>query len=420
MLVRRELLGGLGACAAFPALPTAARANDAELARALDGRGSYAERLAELRRFDPAAFSPSRRIDLLTVRDALAIDAELSQVAPGGKTGGPYRVPPAEEGIWRLAHGARAYGLLLTRHLGAPVDPETAHRRFEQEIARLGKRADKLMRRQSLGSGSVGARYKRLFADPRGHYPDTDGGRDRAVADMNHQLDAALPRIASLVGTVPPECLRVRVRRMTAAEEAAGKSGYREMPGAEGPGAYFVDLKDIARRPSWSLVSVVHHELLPGHMIQGPMESAGNPHPLRLAYLPAFGEGWAIHAEERMAADGAYRGDPLGELGHIHWLLFRLARGLADTGIHHRRWSAAYARQRVETVQGEAAYFAAFDSDIDRIVREPGIRAGEALIWLGLADLAGAARSVAALRRIHERILVDGRKPMRMLREGQA
>ena len=416
-LARREILAGLAVAAAAPMRRARTTpATDFELAQALDAKGSYAERLARLASFDPAALTPSGRIDLLTVRAALAIDVELCRLIPGGNAEGPYRVPQAAEaGIWRHAGGARAYRLLLERQLGASIDPEAAHRRFEREIARLTRRADALMRGQGLRSGAVGARYRKLFADPRWHYSDSDAGRDRAVDDMNRLLGAAHARVALLIGEVPPECLAVRARRMSDAEEAAGKSGYRAMPAAGTPGAYFVDLKHIVRRPSWSLASVVHHELLPGHMVQGPIEAAARPHPLRLAYLPGFGEGWAIHAEQMMANDGAYRGDPMAELGHIHWLLFRLARGLADTGIHHRRWSVEQARAKIETCLGVPVYFAAFDPDVARIAQEPGNRTAEALAWLWLADLAETQRAPAALRALHQRVLVDGRKPMRML-----
>lgn len=415
-LARREILAGLAVAAAPMRSARAAPATDPELAQALDARGSYAERLGRLASFDPAALTSSGRIDLLTVRAALAIDIELCRLIPGGNAEGPYRVPQAgEAGIWRHAGGACAYRLLLERQLGASIDPEAAHRRFEREIARLTRRADALMREQGLRAGTVGARYRKLFADPRWHYPDSDAGRDRAVADMNRLLGAARARVPLLIGKVPPECLAVQTRRMTDAEEATGKSGYRAMPQVGRAGAYFVDLKQIARRPSWSLASVVHHELLPGHMVQGPIEAAAGPHPLRLAYLPSFGEGWAIHAEQLMAKDGAYRGDPLAELGHIHWLLFRLARGLADTGIHHRRWSVEQARAEMEACLGAPVYFAAFGLDIARIAQEPGNRAAEALAWLCLADLAETQRAPAALRELHQRVLVDGRKPMRML-----
>jgi len=420
-LRRRDLLGGLAASAVLPAMSAPARGTgaDAELVRLLDSEAPPAELLARLERLDPAALSPVRRLDLLTVRAALAIDVVLARLMPGGAAASPYRLPPSVEPSLSLhPEGARAYRLLLERQLGGVIDPEMAHRRMTLEAARLTRRAGVLMRGHGLRRGSVAERFAALFAEPRWHYPDSDAGRDRAVADMNRRLDAARPRLAALVGPVPGECLDVRARRMSRADEAAGRSGYRELPGPGRAGAYYVDLKDIARRPSWSLASVVDHELLPGHMVQGPIEAVAGPHPLRLAYLPAFSEGWAVHAEALMAADGAYRAEPLAELGHIHWLLFRLARGLADTGIHHRGWSLARARDEVEAVQGVPVYFAAFEPDIERIGRDPGLRAAEALTWLELS--AAAQRSPGGPRQFHQRMLRDGRRPLRLLRESGA
>lgn len=417
-LRRRDVLGGLAAAAALPALPAFGQSGgDARLREALDGLATlpdYDTRLARLDGVDLASLPPSALIDLRTIRSALAIDSQLAHLVPGGKTDGPYRLPRSSEGIWQHADGAVAYALLLERHVGERVDPETAHRRFEREAARLGARADRLMRAAGFAKGAVGARFTAMFADPRWHYADDDAGRDAAVADMNRCLDAARKALPALIGPVPRISLDVGARRMNRTDEAAGKQGYRQLPSPGRSGAYFVDLKHIRRRPRWSLGSVVHHELLPGHMVQLPIEAAANPHPLRVAYLPAFSEGWAIHAEQLMADHGAWRGRPLDELGHIHWLLFRVVRGLVDTGIHHRRWSAVRARAELDRLQGVPAYFAPFDMDLDRILGDPAVRAAEALVWLGLADRVRGRRGVA-LRRIHQQILAGGRKPLSML-----
>ncbi len=85
------------------------------------------------------------------------------------------------------------------------------------------------------------------------------------------------------------------------------------------------------------------------------------------------------------------------------------AGGLADTGIHHRRWDLAEARRRLEALHGEPAYFAPFDADLQRIRAEPGIRAAEALTALTLSDF-------ASNRATTRRALVDGRVPTRLLR----
>ncbi|MGK6318288.1 DUF885 family protein [Sphingomonas sp. DT-204] len=312
-------------------------------------------------------------------------------------------------GMWRLPNGAEYYALLLDRQFGFAGDGAAAHRRFLAKAEELTRAADALLRRLGRREGSVGERIAAAFRDPAHLYRDDDASRTRADADMNRILVSARARVPALIGPVPPECLNVAVRRMSPADEAARRGGYRELPTPDGrPGGYFVDLGDIRRRPSWSLGSVVHHELIPGHMIQLPMEARAAPHPLRLGYAPAFAEGWAIHAEQLMARDGADAGDDLMLLGHIHWLLFRIVRAVIDTGVHAERWSVSEARQKLRMMQGEPAFFAAFDQDVDRICLEPAVRAGEAEAWLALAE-AGAGRSGATLRRFHQAVLVHGR-----------
>ncbi|RZM33699.1 MAG: DUF885 family protein, partial [Sphingomonas sp.] len=170
------------------------------------------------------------------------------------------------------------------------------------------------------------------------------------------------------------------------------------------PGAYVVDLKDIRRRPSWTLPSVVAHELLPGHMIQLGLEGATPPHPLRIDYASAFVEGWGIYAEQLAEKAGAYA-DPHDALGHIHWLRFRVARALVDLGIHLHGWSIEQARERLIEWQGEPAYFAPFDVELARIPLEPATRVAEAMAWLTIADTDRGKSPVA----YHTALLAHGR-----------
>ncbi|MEG8016957.1 DUF885 family protein [Sphingomonas sp. LR55] len=198
-----------------------------------------------------------------------------------------------------------------------------------------------------------------------------------------------------------PERQRPRVIRK---EIAAGRGGYREVPTPTQAGAYVVDLKDIRRRPRWTLPSVVAHELLPGHMIQLGLEGASPPHPLRIEYASAFVEGWGIYAEQLAEKAGAYT-DPHDALGHIHWLLFRVTRALVDLGIHLHGWSIGQARDRFTEWQGQPAYFAPFDIELARIPLEPGIRVAEALAWLAIVDQS-RSRSATAY---HRSLLLPGR-----------
>jgi uncharacterized protein (DUF885 family) len=174
------------------------------------------------------------------------------------------------------------------------------------------------------------------------------------------------------------------------------------------PGSYFVDLSDIRRRPDWSLASVVHHELLPGHMIQLPLDARARPHSFRIEYTAGFSEGWAIYAEELMARQGAFASDDRARLGFLHWMMFRLCRSIIDTGVHTERWSVREARETLERMQGEPAFFATFDQDIERVCLEPGVRVGETLAWLALSERCSAG-SAAGLSRRNRAAIGDGR-----------
>jgi uncharacterized protein (DUF885 family) len=281
----------------------------------------------------------------------------------------------------------------------------------------ISARANLVLRRLGYRKGSVGARIRAAFDDPRFLYSDDDAGRDRAVADMNAWLAKVGPSLPALFGPLPPECLDVAAVRMTRREEADGKAGYRTLPAPGKPGAYYPDLKRIRERPSWTLPAVVHHELLPGHMIQLPIEAAADPHPLRLEYAPAFAEGWAIYAEQLMAAEGAFAGDDHALLGHLHWMLFRIGRGLVDTGVHIGQETLAQTSSKLASLQGEAGYFAPMAQDIERICIEPAMRAAEALTWLGIARLGADARRKGpqSLRNFHRKLLANGRRRFAMI-----
>lgn len=320
--------------------------------------------------------------------------------------------PPA--GMAALPDGDRYYALLLRRTSGDDVDAEALGRRLRREHAAVRARAERLFAQIGRSSGSIGARYRALWREPRWRYPNDDAGRDRAVADMNRALADAAVYLPRWFGPLPPQVHAVRAARMSSTEEAAGTQGYRTLPDSDRPGRYVVDLREIERRPAWTLPAVVHHELLPGHMVQMPLEALAAPHPLRLDYAQAFVEGWAIYAEGMAAAAGLYRADPYGALGYCHWRLFRLCRALADLGIHLRGWSTDRALAFWQEELGEPAYFAPFASDLDRIVLEPATRAAEAASWLAIEDLARGR----VLLSFHKSLLQHGRMRTDMLGTG--
>jgi uncharacterized protein (DUF885 family) len=297
---------------------------------------------------------------------------------------------------------AESYAQSLAKTWGGPLDPTAAHRRALAEVRRLQGRAEVLLRGQGLTRGSVAERIAALFADERHLYPDNDAGRDRAVAEMNARLAALRPRLAQAFGDLPIPI--AEVRRMSAADVARGRGGYRDPP------AYYVDLKAIRERPSWTLPSVAFHETVPGHALQATLQSSD---PAKQPYVSAYSEAWATYAEQLAADLGAYAGDPLGEIGYLHWRLFRMARVVADTGQGALGWSVDRALAAMRDLQGHAIAFATLEVDVARIRQQPGAAAAQGLGVLEIARLRPSRHT--EWPQFHRTIVADGPWPCSML-----
>ena len=313
----------------------------------------------------------------------------------------PARVRPSAE-----------YRSLLATAYGAPVDPTAAHRAAQAACAAAQARADVLLRGQGLAAGGVGERLRLLMKDPRWLYPDTDAGRDRAVAEMNAYLSAVRTLLRTALGDLP--IAPAQVRRMSAADVAAGRGGYREPPAGGKPGAYYVDLRAIRDRPDWTLRSVAYHEVTPGHLLQLPLQAAACPPEARIKASAAYFEAWAIYAEQLCADLGAFAGDPRGEIGYLQWRLFRLGRVVADTGLHALGWSRGQAIAAMTDLQGRSVAFITIEADVDRMLAAPGKYAAEGLGALSLA--AWRPRDRARWPAFHRAVLAGGPRPFGDLR----
>ena len=381
MTTRRAVLAG---AAALALLPGRGRAEGATFRAALDAveatLGDPQQALAMLDRIDSRGLTVSQQLDLSTARAGLRADLAIMAARP---------LTPA---------------LLLRRKVGDGIDPIAAAHRLEAERRHCAARADHLFTRLGVRGTDTGARFSALWRDPRYQFPDSAA----ALADMNlwlARLRAALP---TLIGQVPLYCLNVRASAPTPADLASGHLGYRTLPTPATSGGYVPDFARLADRPRFTLPSVVAHELLPGHMIQMPLEAAADPHPLRLRYAPGFGEGWGIYAERLIADAGFYARHPAAELGYLHWCLFRIGRALVDLAIHGDGLSLTEARARLVAWQGEPAYFAPFDADLARIAKEPMVRAAEMLSALSIEDGA-RGRTGKRRARYHHLLLANGR-----------
>lgn len=377
------------------------------LIAAADGPADAARAMLD----EAAKLPPSERIVLLGRIDRRALPPALAL-----DVGAALRGAELEAAIAAAADPGARYALQLRLQSGTDATPAEAYAWSLDRAQSVTGRAGRLLAAEGLTQGSTADRLRQLARDPRYLYSDDDAGRDRAVADMNRWLVAARARLPQQFGMIPAAVDHVAVRRMSPADEAAGKAGYRTIPSYDGatPGAYFVDLHDIRRRPDWTLPSVAHHETLPGHLLQLPLQDRGAPHPLRLRASAGFVEGWGVYAEQLAAEAGAFAQDRRAEIGSLQWLLFRLGRAMIDVGINAFGWSDRAALAFLNDLQGDPVFFVSFEKDVARVRADPGGYAGHVLNWLGFEQLVNR-RTSGDTRRVHDRILANGAAPLAVL-----
>jgi uncharacterized protein (DUF885 family) len=175
---------------------------------------------------------------------------------------------------------------------------------------------------------------------------------------------------------------------------------------------------DLPSRPLYNLTSLVLHECSPGHSLQLQLasEMKGLPDFRRESYISAYGEGWALYVEKLGREMGMYE-TAYDEFGRETFEMWRAARLVVDTGIHHYGWT----RQQAIDYLKENTALAPHDIDIevDRYITWPG----QALSYkLGEMDIERLrAKAEAALgpkfdiRSFHDAVLATGSVPLPVL-----
>ncbi len=83
--------------------------------------------------------------------------------------------------------------------------------------------------------------------------------------------------------------------------------------------------------------ATVHHELIPGHHLQGWYADRFNPH-RQLYYTPFYVEGWALWWEFHLW-DLGYFQEPMSRAGALFWRTHRCARIIFSLNFHLGKWS---------------------------------------------------------------------------------
>jgi uncharacterized protein (DUF885 family) len=323
-----------------------------------------------------------------------------------------------DAGVWKLPNGEQYYRDSVLFWTTSSMSAEEIHKTGLEIIKDHTAKIDAIMRTQGLTKGTVGERLRAMFSDPKYHYPNTDAGKEKLIADLNVKVQTVRAKLPDYFGALPKA--DVRIQRVPKEIEAGQAGGYYNSPSLDGkrPGIYWINLRDTAEHPSWVLPTLSYHEAIPGHHLQQSIQrEAKMPMIRKLSYFSAYIEGWALYAEQLADEMGMYEGDPLGKIGFLHDAMFRAVRLVVDSGMHAMKMTREEAiKFFVDTIGDQEATAV---SEVERYCVQPGQACGYMLgklTFLKEREKAKAALGAKFdIKKFHDAVLIGGAVPLAML-----
>ncbi|MFC0119406.1 DUF885 domain-containing protein [Pseudoalteromonas xiamenensis] len=328
---------------------------------------------------------------------------------------------PEDVGIWAQPNGAEFYQHEITYLADSTMTAEEIHQIGLDEVTRINKRMDEILKANGLTEGSVSERMQKLNYDPRFIYEDSDEGREKLLTFLRGEIETVNKKAPNFFSTLPTQ--QVEVRRIPKAVEAGAPGGYYNGPSLDGsrPGVFAINLKDMNAVPSFTLKTLTYHEAVPGHHFQIALNMLQTEIGLmrQNASFNAFIEGWALYSELVAYEMGMYENDPFGDLGRLQAEAYRAARLVVDTGLHFKKWT----RQQAIDYFAEATGSAMSDvtAAIDRYIAWPGQALGYKLGMLKFLELRAKAQNALGdkfdIKAFHDLILLKGARPMSIVED---
>jgi uncharacterized protein (DUF885 family) len=302
----------------------------------------------------------------------------------------------------KLPDGIAYYRSKIAEFTTTDLTPDQIHAIGLHEVAGIRGEMDAVMRQVGF-KGDLPAFLAMLRSDPR-FYAKTPDELLKDAAWIAKRFDGKastwfghLPRSRFAIVPVPPAI---------APFYTAGRGG---------PGVYLVNTYDLPSRSLYQLTALTLHESAPGHAFQIPLaaEQTDQPRYRRENYISAYGEGWALYCERLGDEMGMYE-TPYDRFGMLSYQMWRAARLVVDTGIHHLGWSRAQALAYLHDNTALSDHEIA--TEVDRYISWPGqalsYYLGEKTIRDDRARAEKALGTAFRIRAFHDAILQLGSVPL--------
>jgi len=306
-----------------------------------------------------------------------------------------------------LPDGKAYYRQQIREYTTLDLDAEAIHRIGLDEVDRIDREMRATMKETGF-KGDFSEFLQFLRTDPQ-FYAKTPDELLMHAAWIAKQVDGQLGRFFGLLPrgrfTIVP------VPPAIAPFWTAGRGGN---------GTYWVNTYDLPSRPLYNLPALTVHEAAPGHAMQGALaaEQQGYPDFRSKSYISAYGEGWGLYCEKLGQEMGIYT-TPYEEFGRQTYEMWRAARLVIDTGIHHKGWTR---EQAIDYLASHAALsHHEVETEVDRYISWPGQALSYKLGELKIVELRRRAERELGSRfdlpAFHDAVLAIGSVPLPVLEE---
>ncbi|HOP18469.1 MAG TPA: DUF885 family protein, partial [Amphiplicatus sp.] len=168
-------------------------------------------------------------------------------------------------GVWRIPDGSKIYAAALKSNTTTDMTADEIHEIGLSEVARIEAEMDAILIQQGLTEGDVSTRVKQLMSDPAQIFPNTDEGRQQMLDYLVELNTEVMEKAPQYFITLPPQPLEVV--RVPEYSQDSSPGGYYNPPALDGsrPGRFYINLKNTADNPRWTLPTLLYHEGAPGH-----------------------------------------------------------------------------------------------------------------------------------------------------------
>jgi uncharacterized protein (DUF885 family) len=320
-------------------------------------------------------------------------------------------------GVWKLPEGVAFYTERLADSTTTAMTADEIHALGLAEVERIHAQMEAIKRRVGF-DGTLQQFFASVRKDPKFLFPNTDEGREgylQASRDFYAYIEGKLPEYFGL----RPKAGLV-VKRVEAFREQPGAAQHymQGTPDGSRPGTYYVHLIDMNSMPKIEMESVAYHEGIPGHHMQVALaqELTGLPKFRTQLFHTAYGEGWALYAEQLAKEMGAYK-DPYSDFGRLGAEVWRAIRLVVDTGLHSKGWTEQqavdYFLANSATAEGQVR------SEIQRYLVIPGQATAYKIGMLKILELRARAQKALGpsfdIRAFHDTVLGGGSLPLSIL-----